>query len=157
MSVSIGSNIKTMKRLLLLSAIVVLISSCEKDSSFIPKYETIPGTWLIQSISYDSSGVRITKVLPYEKLIIEENLNYEIYTDLDELIENGSIEIINQTIDKLELYFAAKRPSYSSFAGSYVFGVTSVELVSFSENELKFRTINASYDVYSEKEIYLIR
>ncbi len=146
-----------MKRLLLLSAIIVLISSCEKDSSFISKYETIPGTWEIQSISYDSSGVRITKVLPYKKLIIEENLNYEIYTESDELIEKGSIEIISQTIDYLELYFAAKRPSYSCMAGSYVFGVTSVELVSLSENELKFRTINASYDIYSEREIYLIR
>lgn len=146
-----------MKKLLLLSAIIVLISSCEKDSSFLPKYETIPGTWDIHSISYDSSGVRITKELPYDKLIIEENLNYEIYSDSDELIENGSIDIINQTVDKLELYFAAKRPSYSSYAGSYVFGVTNVEMISFSENELKFRTINASYDVYSEKEIYLIR
>ena len=146
-----------MKSIFLIALISLFAFSCEKDSSFIPKYETIHGTWEIQSISYDSSGVRITKVLPYKTLIIEENLNYEIYTESDELIEKGSIEIINQTIDYLELYFAAKRPSYSSFAGSYVFGVTSVELVSLSENELKFRTINASYDIYSEKDIYLIR
>ncbi len=93
--------------------------------------------------------------MPYDKLVINNNLDYIIYSDLDNPIENGTISIINQSNDRLELYFGAKRPSYSSFAGSYVFGMTIVELISLSESELVFRTINAAFDVYSEKEIFL--
>ncbi len=144
-----------MKKPFLLLAFLIILSSCEKDTRFLPKYEAILGTWGIQSISYDSSGVGITKEMPYDDLIIEENLHYEIYSDQDNLVENGSIEIIDQTTDKLELYFAAERPVYSSYAGSYVFGITNVELISLTEDELKFRTINAGYDVYSDKEIHL--
>ena len=147
-----------MKKLLLLPTLFIFLFSCEKyDTPFITKYQTILGTWDIQSISYDSSGVKITKPLPYDRLVINDNLEYIIYLDLDNPVENGTINIINQSNDRLELYFYAKRPPYSSYAGSYVFGVTNVELISLSESELIFRTINASYDVYSEKEIFLKR
>lgn len=142
--------------MLLLPTLLILLFSCEKEyTSFVTKYETIPGTWNIQSISYDSSGFQITKALQYDKLVINNNLEYIIYSDLDSPIENGTINIINQSNDRLELYFNAIRPSYSSFAGSYVFGMTIVELISLSESEMVFRTINAAFDVYSEKEISL--
>ncbi len=142
--------------MLLFPTLLILLFSCEKEyTSFITEYQTIPGTWDIQSISYDSSGVKITKALPYDKLVINDNFDYIIYSDLDNPIENGTINIISQSNDRLELYFNAKRPSYSSFAGSYVFGMTIVELISLSESELVFRTINAAFDVYSEKEIFL--
>lgn len=153
------SNIQVMKKMFFLPIVIILFFSCEKeDPPFLPEYQIIPGTWAIQSISYDSSGVRITKALPYDKLVITDNLEYSIYySGLDNPIENGTINIINQSNDRLELYFVAKRPAYSSYAGSYVFGITNVELVSLSEIELIFRTINAGYDVYSDKEIFLER
>ena len=144
-----------MKRILPTIVLLVFLCSCEKDTSLLPQYESIIGTWNNISISYDSSGVGITKELPYKDLIIKPNLNYEIYSDEGDLQENGSIEIITQTLDRLELYFAAERPAYSSYAGSYVFGMTNVELVSFTRDELDFITINAAYDIYSEKEIHL--
>jgi hypothetical protein len=144
-----------MKRILPTIVLLVFLFSCEKDTPLLPQYESIIGTWDNISISYDSSGVGITKESPYKDLIIETNLNYEIYTDKGDLQEKGSIEIITQTLDRLELYFAAERPAYSSYAGSYVFGFTNVELVSLTRDELDFITINAAYDIYSETEIHL--
>ena len=144
-----------MNRLLPTIVLLVFLFSCEKDTPLLPQYESIIGTWENISISYDSAGVGITKGLPYKDLIIEPNLNYEFFTDEGDLHENGSVEIITQTIDRLELHFAAERPAYSSYAGSYVFGITNVELVSLTIEELDFITINAAYDIYSEKEIHL--
>ena len=77
--------------------------------------------------------------------------------DLYNPVENGTINIITQTSQELELYFAAKYPEYSSFAGSHIFGGTNVELMSFSDNELIFKTINASYAGYSDREIIFKR
>jgi len=144
-----------MKRILPAIILLVILCSCEKDTPLLPQYESIIGTWENISISYDSSGVGITKELPYRDLIIEPNLHYEFYTDEGDLQENGSIDIITQTPDRLELYFAAERPAWSSYAGSYVFGITNVELVSLTRDDLDFITVNAAFDIYSEKEIHL--
>ena len=144
-----------MKRILPTVVFLVFLCSCEKDTPLLAQYESIIGTWDNISISYDSSGVGINKELPYKNFIIEANLNYEFYSAEGNLQENGSIEIITQTLDSLELYFAAERPAYSSQSGSYVFGITNVELVSFTRDELDFITINAAYDIYSETEIQL--
>ena len=144
-----------MNRILPIIVLLVFLFSCEKDTALLPQYESILGTWENISISYDSAGVGITKDSKYKDLIIEPNLNYEFYTDEGDLQENGSVEIITQTTDRLELHFAAERPAYSSYLGSYVFGITNVELVSLSRNELDFITINAAYDIYSETEIHL--
>ncbi len=144
-----------MKRVLPTIVLLVFLFSCEKDTPLLSQYDTIIGAWENISISYDSSGVWITKELPYKDLIIEANLNYELYSKEGDFQENGSFEIISQTLDGLELYFAAERPAYSSYAGSYVFGITNVELVSSTRDELDFITINAAYDIYSETEIHL--
>ena len=144
-----------MNRILPTIVLLVFLFSCEKDTALLPQYESILGTWENISISCDSAGVGITKESKYKDLIIEPNLNYEFYADEGDLQENGSVEIITQTTDRLELHFAAERPAYSSYLGSYVFGITNVELVSLSRNELDFITINAAYDIYSETEIHL--
>jgi hypothetical protein len=128
--------------------------SCKKDNtSLLPKYEAILGTWNLQSVSYDSSGVKITKTIPYNRLVINDNLNYQVFMNQINPVENGFINIITQTDDKLVIYFSAQYPSYSSFAGSHIFGGTNVELVSLSDNELIFKTINAGYAEYSDREI----
>jgi len=144
-----------MNRILPTIVSLVFLFSCEKDTALLPQYESIIGIWGNISISYDSAGVGITKELKYKDLIIEPNLNYEFYTDEGDLQENGSVEIITQTTDRLELHFAAERPAVSSYLGSYVFGITNIELVSLSRYELDFITINAAYDIYSEREIHL--
>ena len=143
-----------MKKMLIIPLLFILIVSCNKeDPSFSSKYQNIPGTWNLQSVSYDSAGVKITKTIPYDRLVINDNLDYHIYMDQVNPIENGTIIIITQTNDKLELYFSAKYPPYSSFAGSHVFGVTNVELVSLSDKEMIIKTINAAFAEYSDREI----
>ncbi len=147
-----------MKKLLLFPLIVIYLISCKKeDSSFIDKYQMISGTWNLQFISFDSSGVRITKTLAYNRLVIKNNLEYQIYNNLINQVEHGNISIITQTNDKLELYFDAQWPGYSSFIGSHVFGVSNVELVSLSYKELIIKTINAAYAEYSDREIVFKR
>jgi len=146
------------KKLLLFPLIVMFLISCKKETpSFIAKYQMISGTWNLQFISYDSSGVKITKTLPYNRLEIKDNLEYQIYNDLFNQIEHGTISIITQTNNKLELYFDAQWPGYSSFFGSHVFGATNVELVSLSDKELIIKTINAGYAEYSDREIVFKR
>lgn len=143
-----------MKKVHFLLVLIIFSMSCKKDNPyFSPKYKTILGTWNLKSISYDSSGVEITKTIPYDRLVIYDNLDYHIYMDQINPIENGTIKIITQTNGKLVLYFSAQYPAYSSFAGSHIFGVTNVELVTLSDNEMIIKTINAGYAEYSDREI----
>jgi len=143
-----------MKKLLLFTVLVFFLFSCKQEqSSFISKYQAIMGTWNLKYISYDSSGVNITKPIPFNKLVINDNLDYTIYMDQTNPVENGIINIVTQTNNKLELYFDAQYPSYSSFAGSHVFGFSNVELISLSNDKMILKTINEGYGEYSDKEI----
>lgn len=117
----------------------------------------ISGTWNLQFISYDSLAVKITKTLSYNRLVIKDNLEYQIYNDQINQVEHGNINIITQTNDKLELYFDAQWPGYSSFIGSHVFGIKNVELVSLSDTEMIIKTIDAGYAEYSDREIVFKR
>ncbi|MDX9726911.1 MAG: hypothetical protein RBT38_11035 [Bacteroidales bacterium] len=133
-------------------SILIFPVSCKKDNTtyFFPKYEDIQGTWNLQSVSWDSSGVRITRTIPFDRMVVHDNLDYQIYMDHTKPVEDGTINIITQTSDKLVLYFYAEYPSYSSFAGSHIFGSSNVELVSLSAREMVFITINAGYGEYSD-------
>jgi len=146
-----------MKNFLLFASLVLFLISCKKEDYFIDQYQMISGIWNLQFISYDSSGVKITKTLSYNRLVIKDNLEYQIYNDQINQVEHGTINIITQTNNKLELYFDAQWPGYSSFYGSHVFGFTNVELVSLSDKELIIKTINAAYAEYSDREIVFKR
>jgi hypothetical protein len=126
-----------------LALAITLLVACKKENAhFIAQYQGIPGTWMTQAISHDSSGIRVTHTSVYNKLIIGENLTYQISNNSVLPVENGRIEIITQCSDKLELYFAAKYPSYSSFAGSHLFGVTNVTLVSVTQQAMILKSVN---------------
>lgn len=143
-----------MKKFLFLIAVIIFHVSCEKHNTyFLQEYEELKGTWNLLSVAYDSSGVRITKTIPYDRLVVHDNLDYQVYMNQTNPVENGTIKIITQTSAKLILYFSAQYPSYSSFAGSHIFGGTNVELVSLSTSEIVFKTINAGYGKYSDRVI----
>lgn len=135
--------------------ILIFPVSCKKDNTsyFFPKYEDIQGTWNLQSVSWDSSGVRITRTIPYDRMVVNNNLDYQIYINQTKPVEDGTINIITQTNNKLVLYFSAEYPSYSSFAGSHIFGNSNVELLSLSAREMIFITIDAGYGEYSDRVI----
>jgi hypothetical protein len=145
----------SMKNSIVFILLILTLSYCKKENttSLEPEYQSVIGTWNLKSVSYDSSSVRVTKTLPYNRLIIDNNLEYQINTNLIDPIENGSIKIISQSHTKLVLYFSARYSSSSSYAGSHIFGVTNVELVSLSSDEIVFKTINAGYGIYSDQEI----
>jgi hypothetical protein len=131
-----------MKKLVLFTCLVLLLISCTKENkySFIAKYQGITGTWETNAISYDSSGITIVKSTRYDRLVINNNLEYHVYMNITNLVENGSINIIEQTNNKLVLYFAAEYPSYSSYAGSHIFGVSNAILVSLTKDEMIFKS-----------------
>ena len=148
----------TMKKGYILLVLMTFLISCKKDNAYLfPEYETITGTWTLQSISYDSSGVNITKAIPYDRLVIDKNLEYKIFMNQSNPVENGNVKIITQTSDDLVLYFSAQYPAYSSFAGSHIFGFSNVELVSLSNHEMIIKTINAAYAEYSDQELTFVR
>ncbi len=124
--------------------------SCKKENdeieNLLPKYQSICDVWKPLTISYDSMDVRVTKPIQYDRLKINSNLSYEILLDATvSYTEDGTITIISQTDDKLEIYFDAVYPSYSSFAGSHIFGFSNVILETLNNDELIFKSIDNSY------------
>ena len=84
-------------------------------------------------------------------------MTYGINMDQSNPIEQGTINIIAQTNEKLVIYFNAQYPGYSSYAGSHIFGFANVELVSLSDKELIIKTINAGYAEYSDRQFIFRR
>ena len=141
-----------MKTTIILIVLILVTFSCKKENgSFISKYQTIYGTWKTQAISYDSSGIKVTISTRYDRLIINGDLTYKVYRDSDNLIENGTVNIISQNNDNLEIYFDAKYPIYSSFAGSHLFVETnSVKLISLTSELLILKSFDIGYYHYPE-------
>lgn len=115
--------------------------SCKKENpdieDLLSKYQPICNIWKPQTISYDSMGIRVTQSIQYDRMIINDNLSYEIYPDVDNRqIEHGTITIISQTNDKLEIHFTAEYPITSSFAGSHIFGFSDIILDSISNDKM---------------------
>ena len=134
------------KQLILLFTVFSLISCKEKESdSLISEFQDIIGIWHTQSVAWDSSGIRVVHSTPYDKLIINNDLSYNIFLNILTPVENGTIDIITQNNDILEVFFAAKYPDYSSFAGSHIFGFSNVSLVSLSGEEMVFRSVDPGF------------
>ncbi len=135
---------------------IIFTISCKKESdSFLPKYGSILGTWKTQSMSYDSSGVLVTKSLRYDRLVINEDLTYKIFHYSVNNIENGIIRIVSQTNSKLELFFEAHYPNYCSFAGSHIFANSNVFLITLSNDELVLRDVENGY--FEPREFHFIK
>jgi len=135
-----------MKNLILIFISTLSLISCNKENgSLLNNYREIYGIWNTKSISWDSSGIRITHSSPYDKLVINNNLSYIICTDFITPVENGTVDIIAQSSTNLELFFAAKYPDYSSFAGSHIFGFSNVILVSLTSDEMILRSVDQGF------------
>jgi hypothetical protein len=134
------------KHVILLFIVFSLISCKEKENdSLRSEFQDIIGIWHTQSVSWDSSGVRVKLATPYDKLIINNDLSYSIFLNIFTPVENGTIDIITQNSDILEVFFAAKYPDYSSFAGSHIFGFSKVNLVSLSGDEMVLRSVDPGF------------
>ena len=118
-------------------------------------YSAIYGTWKTKSMSYDSSGVLVTKTLRFDRLVIKEDLTYKIFHDSVNNIENGIVRIVSQTNSNLELFFEAHYPSYSSFAGSHIFANSTVFLVKLSNEQLILRDVDDGY--FSPREFTFLK
>lgn len=138
---------------LLLLLLAVIAFSCKKDvnvEKLSVKYQSIYGSWKPVTVSYDSMDVRVTRTIDFEKLVIHNNLNYEIFPDaITSSIEHGTVKIITQTDNKLELFFDAEWPGYSSFAGSHIFGFSNVTLDSLANDVLVFKAT----EIYSLQNV----
>jgi len=137
-----------MKVKIVLILLIAIAIACEKENNdnLFAKYQSVYGIWKPLTISFDSMNVRVTKPIQYDRLVINSNLSYEIYLEAtNPSIENGSINIISQTEDKLEIYFAAKYPSYSSFAGSHIFGFSNVVLGTLTNDRIIFKSTGNFY------------
>ncbi len=130
--------------------IFVIAVSCRKEESnnenLLPKYQSIFDVWKPLTITYDSSGIKVTQPLLYDRLVIYNSLSYEVYLDTkNPAIEDGSVRIISQTEDSLEIYFAAVYPSYSSYSGSHIFGHSNVIFDSIVNDTLTFKSTGNFY------------
>lgn len=135
-----------MKKVLLLIPLTTLLFCCTKEEdTFIAKYQAVRGMWKTQSISYDSSGIIITKSTRYDRLIINDDLTYQIQYDSTSIIEDGTVKIISQSNAKLEIYFVAKYPTYSSFAGSHLFANSIITLTSLTNDEMILKSNDIGY------------
>jgi len=148
--------VKNMRKTFRILFAIVFIVSCKKDDvRLLSEYQDVVGSWKTLSISWDSLGVRVAHSSPYDNLVIHSDLSYNISMDIMNPVENGTMDIINQNSDKLEVFFAAKYPAYSSFAGSHIFGMSNVILVSVTSVEMVFRSVDQGF--YPEMEFRFIR
>ena len=141
-----------MKTKVICICLLVLVFSCKKENdSFIAKYQTICGTWKTLAIYSDSAGIQVIKSTHYDRLVINDNLSYKVYRDSINLVENGSIKIISQTNDNLEIYFETKYPDSWSWAGSMLFVQTnSLKLITLSPDIMILKSFDSSYYRYPE-------
>ncbi len=145
------------KTLFLLVISTLLITSCTKENiSLMPRYHEIQGIWNLQSVSFDSAGIKISVQLK-DRLRIEEDLSYALYIRRFDFIENGAIDVVDQNSERLELSFLARYPEYSSYAGSHIFGYFNLELVSLSESEMILKTIRSEEFELPEREYYFTK
>jgi hypothetical protein len=134
------------KNVFILFTVLFLVSCKEKENdSLISEYQDIVGIWNTRSVSRDSSGIRVSYSIPYDKLIINDDLSYVICLDLIIPVENGTVNIINQSSSNLELFFDPEYPDYSSFAGSHIFGFSNVMLVSLIGDEMVFKSVDPGF------------
>ena len=135
-----------MKEIILSLVGIFLIISCKEESdTLLPEYQALSGTWKTQSVSYDSSGVRVTKTIAYDKMEILRDLSYKVYYQSVNCIENGEVRIVSQSSSGLVLYFEAHYPLWSSFAGSHIFTNVNVSLVKLTSDELVLRDMEKNY------------
>jgi len=137
-----------MKIKVLFLLLMIITITCKKENidNLIANYQPIYGIWTPLTISYDSMDFRVTKPIRYNRLVINGDLSYEIYPDAtNPSIEHGTIKIISQTENKLEIYFAAIYPSYSSFAGSHIFGFSNVIIDSLTNETLILKSTGNFY------------
>jgi len=130
--------------------IFAMTVSCTKEDNplknLLPRYQPIIGDWKPLTMSYDSVDVRITRPIEYDRLEIKNNLSYKIYPDKgNPPIEDGTLTIISQSENKLELLFHAVYPPYSSYAGSHIFGSSNVVLDDLTKDQLLFKSTGNSY------------
>ncbi|HEX2968237.1 MAG TPA: hypothetical protein VHO46_03960 [Bacteroidales bacterium] len=145
------------KTLFLLLISIALLASCKKEiNSLPPGYQYITGIWNLESISYDSSGVRVS-VQSKDRLRIEDDLSYFLYIHKIDYVENGNIDIIDQSDTSLNISFSPLSPVQYSFAGSRVFEFAGFSVVSLSRHELILRSLqNGSYS-FPEREYYFTK
>jgi hypothetical protein len=140
-----------MKKFLLLIPIIFLVICCKKeDANFITKYKGVLGMWKTESISYDSSGIIITKSTRYDRLTINDDLSYQIQYDSSSVVENGTVKIVSQSNDKLKIYFDAKYSPYSSYAGSHLFANSIMTLTSLTNAEMILKSNTIGFYNYPE-------
>ncbi len=137
-----------MKNFALVVLIIAVLASCRKenDTTLQGMYSQLIGSWKPLTLSYDSSGVMITRTIPLDRLVIKSNLSYQVFPESSSpSIENGTIKIITQNKDRLVLFFDAVYPSFSSYAGSHIFGFAHVELDSLGTSLLQFKAVSNAY------------
>lgn len=146
-----------MKKIIFVLLAVIVLASCKKENvSLMPEYQAMQGIWNLESVSYDSAGVRIS-VQSRDRLRIEENLSYSLYIQPINFVESGVINIMDQAPGKLEISFSAAYPAVYSFAGSRIFGFYNLELVSLSSHEMILRTNDEDISDYPDIEYYFTK
>jgi len=104
--------------------VMVLFYQCERDI-FPDEYRDIYGNWTIRNISGGFSGGSIEP--RFDILTIRHGMSFYIYRN-DTLLSKGTIEIVNETDDYLEVDFNSK-DNYLSMFGSKIIRLSNDTLV----------------------------
>ena len=148
-----------MRITIILISILLGVTACtiEDTDNLNTKYSSIYGNWEPTVVVYDSAGVNVMHNIIYDKLVINPDLTYSIYSDETTSVEDGEIQVISQSDDKLKLFFSAHYPPYSSFAGSHIFGISDVDLTYISDTVMTLKSNNDPYHYNPEFFFWKIR
>ena len=103
-----------MNKILLLTVFSFILLSCEKEDSFNADYNFLYGDWIPKQVdagmSYNTDPTKLGDLIQ----IIEKS-SYKVIKS-NEVVDEGSIDILSQSIDELTLEFKSKKidPDYSA-------------------------------------------
>lgn len=104
-----------MKKILILTVFSFILLSCEKEDSFSTEYNFLYGDWIPKQvdagISFNTDPTRLGNLIQ----IIEKS-SYKVIKS-NEVVDEGSIDILTQSVDELTLEFKSKKidPDFSAF------------------------------------------
>ena len=148
-----------MRITIILIGILLGVTACttEDTDNLNSKYNSMYGNWKPTVVVYDSAGVNVMHSIIYDKMVINPDLTYSIYSTAISPVEDGEIQIVSQSDDKLKLFFSAHYPPYSSYAGSHIFGISDVDLTYISDTVMTLKSNNDPYHFNPEYYFWKIK
>ena len=140
-----------MKRIFILSIFSLFFLSCEKEDSFNTDYNFLYGDWVPKQVDAGMSFNADPKLLG-DIIQITEKCSYKVITD-NKIVEEGNIDIISQSVDKLTFAFKSKKvdSGYSVSASMIRISSHTLGLIKYTNDSIALGNNATDWGYYQVK------